>query len=142
MTPRLKMGMVGGGLDALVGAWHRRAVAIDGDIELVAGALASTPERALVAGKAWRLPRSYSTWEQMLEQESRRPEGERIDFVTIVTSNHLHYPIARAFIEAGFHVVCDKPMTRTLVEAKGLVSLAANPASCSPLPTTTPATQW
>lgn len=123
---RLKMGMVGGGLDALVGAWHRRAVAIDGGIELVAGALASTRERALAAAKAWNLPRAYGGWEHMLEEESRRPIGDRIDFVTIATPNHLHYPIAKAFIEAGFNVVCDKPMTRTLQEAKSLAALVAN----------------
>jgi hypothetical protein len=74
---RLKMGMVGGGLDALVGAWHRRAVAIDGGIELVAGALASTRERALAAARAWNLPRAYASWEQMLEEESRRHKEER-----------------------------------------------------------------
>ncbi len=122
---RLKMGMVGGGLDALVGAWHRRAIAIDGGIELVAGALASTRERALAAGKAWNLERTYESWEQMLEQEARRPAPERIDFVTVATPNHLHYPVAKAFIEAGFNVVCDKPMTRTLEEAKNLARLVA-----------------
>jgi predicted dehydrogenase len=124
MAP-LKMGMVGGGLDALVGAWHRRAVAIDGGIELVAGALASTRERALTAAKAWNLPRAYASWEQMLQEETRRPIGERIDFVTVATPNHLHYPVAKAFIEAGFNVVCDKPMTRTLEEAKSLAALVA-----------------
>jgi len=122
---RLKMGMVGGGLDALVGAWHRRAVAIDGGIELVAGALSSTRERALAAAKAWNLPRAYASWEHMLEQEVGRPAQERIDFVTVATPNHLHYPVAKAFIDAGFNVVCDKPMTRTLEEAKSLASLVA-----------------
>jgi predicted dehydrogenase len=122
---RLKMGMVGGGLDAMVGAWHRRAVAIDGGIELVAGALASTRERSLAAAKAWSVARAYGTWEQMLQEEARLPVGERIDFVTIVTPNHLHYPVAKAFIEAGFNVVCDKPMTRTLEEAKSLARLVA-----------------
>jgi len=124
MVP-LKMGMVGGGLDALVGAWHRRAVAIDGGIELVAGALASTRERALAASIAWNLPRAYASWEHMLEQEVGRPAQERIDFVTVATPNHLHYPVAKAFIDAGFNVVCDKPMTRTLEEAKSLASLVA-----------------
>jgi predicted dehydrogenase len=122
---RLKMGMIGGGLDAMVGAWHRRAAAIDGGIELVAGALASTRERSLAAAKAWDLPRAYASWEQMLEEERRRPAGERIDFVTVATPNHLHYPVAKAFIEAGFDVVCDKPMTRTLEEAKSLARLVA-----------------
>ena len=122
---RLKMGMVGGGLDALVGAWHRRAVAIDGGIELVAGALSSTRERALAAAKAWNLPRAYASWEHMLEQEVGRTAQERIDFVTVATPNHLHYPVAKAFIDAGFNVVCDKPMTRTLEEAKSLASLVA-----------------
>jgi len=122
---RLKMGIVGGGLDALVGAWHRRAVAIDGGIELVAGALASTRERALAAAKEWQLPRAYGTWQEMLETESRLPDAERIDFVTVVTPNHMHYPIVKPFAEAGFHVVCDKPMTRTLEEAKALAAIVA-----------------
>jgi predicted dehydrogenase len=126
MTMRLKMGMVGGGLDALVGAWHRRAISIDGGIELVAGALASTPERARAAGKAWNLPRTYASWEHMLEQEAGRRTEERLDFVTIATPNHLHYPVAKAFIEAGFNIVCDKPMTRTLEEAKKLAALVAS----------------
>jgi len=119
----LKMGMVGGGPEALVGAWHRRAIAIDGSIELVAGALASTRERALAAGRAWNLPRTYPSWEQMLEQEARRPAPERIDFVTVATPNHLHHGVAKGFIEAGFNVVCEKPVTRTLEEAKELASL-------------------
>jgi predicted dehydrogenase len=102
---RLKMGMV------------------DGGIELVAGALASTRERSLAAANAWDLPRAYASWEQMLEEERRRPAGERIDFATVATPNHLHYPVAQAFIEAGFDVVCDKPMTRTLEEAKSLAGL-------------------
>jgi predicted dehydrogenase len=122
---RLKMGMVGGGLDALVGAWHRRAAVLDGRIQLVAGALASTRERAQAAAEAWDLPRAYAGWEEMLAAESRLPAGERIDFVSIVTPNHLHYRIARAFSDAGFNVVCDKPMTRTLEEAKSLALAVA-----------------
>lgn len=120
---KLRMGMVGGGLDALVGAWHRRAAAIDGGIDLVAGALASNRERALAAAQAWGLRRAYGTWQELLERESGLPAGERIDFVTVVTPNDLHYPVAKAFIEAGFDVVCDKPMTRTLAEARSLASL-------------------
>lgn len=122
---RLRMGMVGGGLDALVGAWHRRAMALDGRIEFAAGALASTRERALAAAQAWGVPRAYAAWPEMLQAESRMPTGERIDFVVVATPNQLHYPVARAFLDAGFDVVCDKPMTRTLAEAKDLAAFVA-----------------
>ena len=101
------MGMVGGGQDAFIGAVHRAAAALDGQIEFVAGALSSTPEKAIASGRELGLAddRSYPSWEAMLEGESAREEGDRIDFVSIVTPNHLHYPIACAFVDAGFHVV-------------------------------------
>ena len=115
----LRMGMVGGGRDAFIGAVHRKAAALDGEIVLVAGALSSSPEKSVESGRDLGLDpeRCYPDWETMLEVERHRPEGERIDFVSIVTPNHLHYPVARAFVDAGFHVVCDKPMTLTPEEA-------------------------
>ncbi|ABG03367.1 oxidoreductase-like protein [Rubrobacter xylanophilus DSM 9941] len=120
---RLKMGMVGGGEGSFIGAVHRRAAALDGEIELVAGALSSTPEKALRSGRALGLPegRNYASWEEMLEGELALPEEERIDFVSIVTPNHMHFPVARAFVRAGFDVICDKPLVHTSEQALELV---------------------
>src|SRR5688572_17808768 len=99
ITPRLKMGMVGGGRDAFIGAVHRKACALDGQIELVAGALSSSPDKALASGKDLGLAddRNYPSWKAMLEGELKRPAGDkgapngRIDFVSIVTPNHTHF---------------------------------------------------
>lgn len=117
--------MVGGGPGAFIGGVHRQAAALDGEIELVAGAFSSSPERSRQQGRELFLDpaRAYDSWEEMLEGETRLPEGERIDFVSIVTPNVSHFQIARAFLEAGFHVVCDKPMTTTLEDAETLCRL-------------------
>lgn len=125
LNRRLKMGMVGGGNDAFIGAVHRKAAIMDGNVELVAGALSSNPEKAKASAQALFLPenRSYGSWQEMLEKEQLLPNWERIDFVSIVTPNHLHFPVAKAFIEAGIHVICDKPMTFSLEEAIELVRL-------------------
>ena len=122
---KLRYGMVGGGPDAFIGAVHRVAAAMDGTMELVAGAFSSKPEKSKEQGEALFLDpnRVYGSYTEMAEEEAKLPEGERIDFVSIVTPNHLHFPVAKTFIEAGFHVVCDKPMTRTLEEAEELVQL-------------------
>ncbi len=123
MINKLTYGMVGGGRDAFIGAVHRKAAALDGEIDFVAGALSSNPDKAKASGRGLGLAddRNYGTWEEMLEKESARPEGERIDFVSIVTPNHVHYPVARAFAEAGFNVVCDKPLVHTSEQANDLV---------------------
>lgn len=120
---KLRMGMVGGGRGALIGAVHRRAAMLDGGVELVAGALSSTPERSRLSGQDLYLDESrvYGCWQKMVEREAARPPEERLDFVSIVTPNHTHYAIARACLEAGFHVVCDKPMTTTMADARSLV---------------------
>lgn len=120
---KLRMGMVGGGRDSLIGAVHHKGATMDGDAELVAGALSSTPEKAKKSARDLHIPenRSYGTWEEMLEKESALPEEERIDFVSIVTPNHLHYPIAKAFVKAGFNVVLDKPMVHTTEQASDLI---------------------
>jgi predicted dehydrogenase len=120
---KLKMGMVGGGSGALIGAVHRRAAIMDGEVEFVAGALSSSREKALTSGRELGLTeeRNYASWEQMLEDELSLPEKERIDFVSIVTPNHVHHPVARAFAEAGFNVVLDKPMVHTSQEAEDLI---------------------
>jgi predicted dehydrogenase len=119
------MGMVGGGRDAFIGAVHRSAALMDGKVEFVAGALSSEPEKSRASGRDLLLSddRSYGTWQEMAEQEAKLPEGERIDFVSIVTPNFMHFPIARAFAEAGIHIICDKPMTYTLQEARDLVDI-------------------
>lgn len=119
---KLRYGMVGGGQGAFIGAVHRKAAALDGQTELVAGALSSTPDKAIASGRELGLAdaRNYGTWQDMLESELRRPEGDRIDFVTIVTPNHMHYPVAKAFAEAGISVVCDKPLVHTSEQARDL----------------------
>jgi predicted dehydrogenase len=120
---KLKMGMVGGGSGAFIGAVHRRAAIMDGEVEFVAGALSSTPEKAVASGRELGLTdeRNYTSWERMLDHELSLPEKERIDFVSIVTPNHMHHPVARAFAEAGFNVVLDKPMVHTCQEAEDLM---------------------
>jgi predicted dehydrogenase len=119
----LKIGMVGGGKDAFIGAVHRIAARLDGEGETVAGAFSSTPERARESGRALGIAadRNYGSWQEMLETESNRPAHERIDIVSIVTPNHVHYPVAKAFTEAGFNVICDKPMVLDSREADSLI---------------------
>ncbi|MEL7471924.1 MAG: Gfo/Idh/MocA family oxidoreductase [Planctomycetota bacterium] len=126
MNRRLRYGMVGGGSGAFFGPVHRRAASLDDMAEFIAGALSSTPERSIESGRELGLSadRNYPTWEAMLEGELARSEDDRIDFVSIVTPNHTHFAIARAFAEAGFDVVLDKPMTTTLDDAEELVRAA------------------
>ena len=121
---RLKLGMVGGGRDAFIGAVHRTAAWLDGTFDLVAGALSSTPEKARASGQDLGLPedRNYGTWQEMIESEAKRPAMDRIDAVSIVTPNHMHYPVAKAAVEAGFHVICDKPLVRSSQDASDLVA--------------------
>jgi predicted dehydrogenase len=122
---KLRYGMVGGGPEAFIGEVHRKAAALDGMIDLVAGAFSSDPSRSRQKGEELHLDanRVYGSYKEMADMEASRPEAERIDFVSIVTPNFLHFPIAKAFIERGFHVVCDKPMTNTLEEAEELCRL-------------------
>ena len=124
---KIRYGMVGGGPGAFIGAVHRKAAALDGEIELVAGAFSADPEKSRQQGEELLLDSSrvYSSYQEMAEQESLLPDGERIDFVSIVTPNHVHFHVAKVFIEAGFHVVCDKPMTNTLEDAESLCKLVS-----------------
>lgn len=117
--------MVGGGLDAFIGAVHRRAAGFDNEIELVCGVFSSSPDKSKATGHALYLPenRVYSSFEEMIEREKALPEGERMDFVSIVTPNHMHFPPAKMALENGFHVMCDKPMTLNLEEAKELAQI-------------------
>ena len=119
---RLRMGMVGGGPGAFIGDAHRRAACIDGDVELVAGAFSADAARSRRKGAELGLDpgRAYASYADMVEGERARPADARIDFVSVVTPNHLHFAIAKTFLEAGFHVVCDKPMTFTADEARAL----------------------
>lgn len=112
--------MVGGGRGAFIGAVHRMAANLDGKIELVAGAFSSSPEKSKLSGEDFFLDpdRVYGSYQEMAEKESARED--KIDFVSIVVQNHLHFDVAKTFLEAGFNVICDKPMTRTLDEARAL----------------------
>ena len=125
MSRKIRMGMVGGGRDAFIGAVHRMAAALDGHIELVCGAFSSDPERSRASGADLYLPanRVYGDYHEMMAAEAKLPAGERMDFVSIVTPNHVHFPVARAALEAGFHVMSDKPMTFDLAEARELAAL-------------------
>ncbi|MBN2590659.1 MAG: Gfo/Idh/MocA family oxidoreductase [Sedimentisphaerales bacterium] len=118
----LKMGMVGGGPGAFIGDVHRKASRMDGGVQLVAGAFDIDPKKSKQMGKELLLDpkRVYGTYKDMIEGELKLPEGERIDFVSITTPNNWHFPIAKAFLEAGFHVMCEKPMTFNVKEAKEL----------------------
>lgn len=119
----LRLGMVGGGQGAFIGAVHRTAAALDGVFLITAGALSSTPERSRASGTAIGLPddRNYPDWRAMLDGELRLPRDSRIDAVAIVTPNDTHFEIARAFTQAGFHVLCDKPLVHTSAQAAELV---------------------
>jgi predicted dehydrogenase len=120
---KLRYGMVGGGQGAFIGAVHRHAMALDAHYDFMAGALSSDPERSKASGKSLGLEdsRNYGSWEAMLEGELKLPADQRIDVVSIVTPNHVHYPVAKAFAAAGFHVVCDKPLVHTSEQANDLL---------------------
>jgi len=116
---RIRLGMVGGGNDAFIGGVHRIASRIDDRFELVAGALSSTPEKARASGEALGLPRIYEDYKQMAIREARLKNG--IEAVSIVTPNHVHFDAAREFLKRGIHVICDKPLTSNLADAKKMV---------------------
>lgn len=119
----IRLGMVGGGQGAFIGAVHRIAARMDGEFQLVAGALSSNPERAKASAAELGLDpdRSYGSFAEMAKAEAKRPDG--IEAVAIVTPNNVHYPAARAFLEAGIHVICDKPLASNLADAKKLAAL-------------------
>jgi predicted dehydrogenase len=122
-SARIRLGMVGGGAGAFIGAVHRIAARLDDKFELVAGALSSDPERARQSGAELGLApdRTYASYADMAKREARLKHG--IEAVAIVTPNHMHYPAAREFLRRGIHVICDKPLTATLADAKKLVKL-------------------
>jgi predicted dehydrogenase len=123
-APRIRLGMVGGGEGAFIGAVHRIAARLDDRYQLVAGALSSRPDAAQRSGLALGLDpeRIYADYAEMAQAEAARPDG--IEAVSIVTPNHMHAPVARAFLEAGIHVICDKPVTTNSADARMLRDLA------------------
>ncbi len=125
MSRKIRYGMVGGGRGAFIGAVHRIAANIDGQIELVAGAFSSDPEKSKDSGADFFLSpdRVYGSYQELVTQEAALPADQRIDFVSIVTPNHVHFPAAKAALEAGFHVLSDKPATFNLAEAKELAAI-------------------
>lgn len=119
----IRFGMVGGGQGAFIGGVHRIAARMDGEFQLVAGALSSNPEKAKTSAAELGLDpaRSYGSFQEMAKAEANRPDG--IEAVAIVTPNHMHWPAAKTFLEAGIHVICDKPLTSTLADARKLAAL-------------------
>ena len=125
MSRKIRYGMVGGGRGAFIGAVHRIAAAMDQQIELVCGAFSSDPKKSRASGQDLFLPakRCYGSFQEMIEKEAKLPADERMDFVSIVTPNHMHFPPAKMALENGFHVLSDKPATFDLAEAKALQKL-------------------
>jgi predicted dehydrogenase len=125
MSRKIRYGMVGGGRGAFIGAVHRIAAAMDQQIELVCGAFSSDPQKSKDSGADFFLPadRCYGSYEEMITAEAALPAGERMDFIAIVTPNHMHFPPAKMALENGFHVLSDKPATFDLAEAKELGEL-------------------
>jgi predicted dehydrogenase len=121
-APRIRLGMVGGGRGAFIGAVHRIAARLDDQYELVAGAFSSDPERSEASAADLGVARSYGSFTEMAQREARRKDG--IEAVAIVTPNHMHAPVALEFLKRGIHVICDKPLTATLPEAKKLAKAA------------------
>lgn len=128
MNRKIRMGMIGGSLEGFIGAVHRRGAALDGEIELVCGAFSSNPEKSKQTGEALYMDpnRVYGSYEEMILKEKELPEGERMDFVSIVVPNHVHFPAAKFALENGFPVVMDKPITLTMAEAKELKVVLEN----------------
>ncbi|MDG2450820.1 MAG: Gfo/Idh/MocA family oxidoreductase [Saprospiraceae bacterium] len=122
MARKIRMGMVGGGRGAFIGGVHRMAASLDGEIELVCGAFSSDAERSRLSGEDFYLSpdRVYGSYGEMIQKEKELPEGERMDFVSIVTPNHVHFGPTKMALENGFHVVCDKPLSFDMEEANEL----------------------
>jgi predicted dehydrogenase len=124
---KIRMGMVGGGRGAFIGGVHRIAAALDGQIELVCGAFSSSAEKSKQSAADFFIDpaRAYGSFEEMILTEKSLPESVRMDFVAVVTPNHLHYAPVKMALENGFHVVCDKPLCFTMQEARELQQLVA-----------------
>jgi predicted dehydrogenase len=122
---KLRMGIVGGGQGSFIGRVHVTAAVLDNRAELVAGAFSSDPARSKASAADYAVDpaRAYGSYEEMLAKEKALPADKRIDFVSITTPNHMHFPVAKAAVEGGFHVICDKPLTLTLAEAEALAEI-------------------
>jgi predicted dehydrogenase len=122
---KLRMGLVGGGQGAFIGRVHSIAATLDNRASLVAGALSSNRDKALASAPEYDIPpqRAYGSYHEMIDSESKLPASERVDFVSIATPNHTHFEIAKAFVEAGFNVLCDKPLTFDLTQAEELAKV-------------------
>ncbi len=122
LNRKLRMGMVGGGRGAFIGGVHRMAAALDGRIELVAGAFSSDPDKSRLSGEDLFLEpaRVYDNFQQMAEKEATLPDDERIDFVSVVVRNNLHFEVSKTFLEAGINVICDKPLALSLKQGRQL----------------------
>ena len=125
LNRKLRMGLVGGGSGAFIGRVHNHAAVLDNRGELVAGALSSNAEKSKASAPFYDIAedRAYGSYLEMLDSEAKRPEGDRIDFVSVATPNHTHFEIAKAAVERGFNVICDKPMTFDLAQAEELLKL-------------------
>ena len=122
LSRKLRMALVGGGQGSFIGRVHATAAVLDNRAALVAGALSSNPDRAKASAADYDIApqRAYGSYQEMLDTENSLPEDQRIDFVSIATPNHTHFEIAKAAVEAGFNVICDKPMTFDLAQAEEL----------------------
>src|SRR5262249_45651706 len=126
LNRKLRMGLIGGGQGAFIGKVHSIAAQLDNRAILVAGALSSDPAKAKASAPDYDIKpeRAYGSFEEMVAAESKLPPGERVDFVSVATPNHTHFAVAKAFAEAGFNVMCDKPLTFDLAQAEELAKLA------------------
>ena len=131
LNRKLRMALVGGGQGAFIGRVHATAAILDNRAELVAGALSSDPERAKASAPAYDIKpdRAYGSIEELIEKESALSEDARVDFISVATPNHTHFPIAKAALEAGFNVICDKPMTFDLAQAEELQGIVEKSGS-------------
>ncbi len=131
LNRKLNMALVGGGQGSFIGRVHVTAALLDNRAKLVAGAFSSDAARSKASAPSYDVPqdRAYASFTEMFDKELKRPEGDRIDFVSIATPNHMHYPVAKAALEKGFNVICDKPMTFNLAEAEELLKLAEKSTS-------------
>src|SRR5437016_7609876 len=125
LNRKLRMALVGGGAGSFIGRVHATAAVLDNRAVLVAGALSSDPQKAKASAPDYdiRPERAYASYQEMVAAESKLPVGERVDFVSVATPNHTHFDIAKAFVEAGFNVMCDKPMTYDLAQAEELAKI-------------------
>ncbi len=124
LNRKLRMALVGGGQGAFIGRVHATAAVLDNRAALVAGALSSDPVRAKASASDYDIadPRAYGSYRELIDGERARPDNERIDFISVATPNHTHYEIAKAAVDAGFNVICDKPLTLDLAQAERLAA--------------------